>query len=156
DSTGASAWATVRVTVTDLNAPQIGQAPAPYSVLHDQVLTVDAATGLLVNATDADPTDTVTAVVVGNGGTAQGGTVAIAADGSFVYTPKAGYVGTDTFQYTAYDGALSSAAVTVSVNVTDTAPVAANYTVGVHAGQPLSVGAGWGVLSLDSDPDGDA
>ncbi len=41
------------------------------------------------------------------------------ADGSFSYTPAAGYNGTDSFTYKAYDGELYSEVVTVTITVVD-------------------------------------
>ena len=45
------------------------------------------------------------------------GTVVVSADGSFSYTPAAGYVGTDSFTYnlTDADGDVSSAIVTITI-----------------------------------------
>ena len=58
------------------------------------------------------------------------GTVTLASDGSFTYTPAANFHGTDSFTYTASDGrALSNAAtVTITVTAVNDAPVAVNDT----------------------------
>jgi YD repeat-containing protein len=40
-------------------------------------------------------------------------------DGSFVYAPTAGFVGTDSFVFEAYDGTYYSAPTTATINVTD-------------------------------------
>jgi VCBS repeat-containing protein len=48
----------------------------------------------------------------------QHGTVVLSADGSFRYVPNADFNGTDTFTFTASDGALSSAPATVTITVT--------------------------------------
>jgi hypothetical protein len=54
------------------------------------------------------------------------GTVVLAADGSFTYTPTVNYNGTDTFTYRASDGTTTSNIATVTITVTDkTAPTAA-------------------------------
>src|SRR4030095_7851743 len=45
-------------------------------------------------------------------------TVALNADGSFLYTPNAEYNGVDSFTYRASDGALSSGLATVNIQVT--------------------------------------
>jgi VCBS repeat-containing protein len=76
------------------------------------------------------------------------------ADGSFDYTPNAGFAGTDSFTYQANDGALKSAPVTVSIFVQEVAPfgTADSYTL-LHD-RVLHV-AGPGVLGNDSDADGD-
>ncbi len=47
----------------------------------------------------------------------QHGTLDLAADGTFVYTPNDGFTGTDTFTYRASDGQLTSDAATVAINV---------------------------------------
>ncbi|MHA6780059.1 tandem-95 repeat protein [Pseudonocardia saturnea] len=80
-------------------------------------LTVPAP-GVLGNDTDPDG-DPLTAAV-GTGPT--GGTLALNPDGSFTYTPTAGFVGTDTFIYTATGGTATSAPATVTLTVTPAAP----------------------------------
>ena len=60
-----------------------------------------AAAGVLANDTDADR-DPLTAVVATR---PAHGTLTLNANGSFTYTPAAGYVGTDSFTYMANDGA---------------------------------------------------
>jgi hypothetical protein len=57
---------------------------------------------LVANDSDADG-DTLT-VVAGTFATAQGGSVTINADGSYVYTPAPNFNGTDSFNYTVSDG----------------------------------------------------
>ena len=54
------------------------------------------------------------------------GTLTLHADGSFTYTPDAGYNGTDTFTYTATDGDLTSVAATVTITVHDTSYVSSS------------------------------
>ena len=46
------------------------------------------------------------------------GTLALAANGGFTYTPTAGYSGPDSFTYKANDGTADSNTVTVSLTVT--------------------------------------
>ncbi|WP_367874648.1 Ig-like domain-containing protein [Luteolibacter sp. Populi] len=72
---------------------------------------VNAANGLLANDYDPDDPGAVkgVALVVKTGsvsrvsGTATGGTLTVAADGSFTYTPGLGQVGTERWQYTITD-----------------------------------------------------
>ena len=45
------------------------------------------------------------------------GTVTLADDGGFAYEPDDGFIGLDTFNYTASDGSLTSAPATVSFEV---------------------------------------
>ena len=47
------------------------------------------------------------------------GTVNLNPDGSFTYTPNAGFVGTDSFTYKASDGKLDSNLATVTITVTE-------------------------------------
>ena len=68
---------------------------------------------MLGNDTDADG-DTLTATSASQ---PVNGTVTLAANGSFTYTPEAGFSGTDTFTYTANDGTVASAATTVTITV---------------------------------------
>ncbi len=67
-----------------------------YSTSFETALTV-AAPGVLTNDCDVD-LDSLTAVLVAD---VTNGTLALAADGSFVYTPDAAFVGVDTFTYKA-------------------------------------------------------
>ena len=86
---------------------------------------VAAPTGVLSNDTDADGTASLTAAVVT--GPAHG-KLALAADGSFTYTPAAGFTGTDTFTYRANDGQLNSNVATATVHVGKAAAAAAAVT----------------------------
>jgi CSLREA domain-containing protein len=76
-------------------------------------LTVNAADGVLSNDTDVEG-DTLT---VDNPGAASAvnGTLALAADGSFSYTPDSGFSGNDTFTYRAADGTGLSNVATVTI-----------------------------------------
>jgi len=78
----------------------------------------EAAPGVLANDTDPDG-DTLTAVKV-SGPT--NGTLTLKSDGSFTYTPSAGFSGSDTFTYKANDGTADGnvATVTITVNPVDT------------------------------------
>jgi VCBS repeat-containing protein len=85
------------------------------------------------------------------------GTLSLNANGSFTYTPAAGYAGNDSFTYTISDGIATSMA-TVMISVTDFAPWASsdsytmthNQVLTTYAAQPT-----FGVLNNDSDMDGD-
>ena len=65
------------------------------------------------------------------------GTVVVHPDGTFTYTPTAGYTGPDTFTYTITDGAGSSSTATVTIGVLPIAPVAAPDTVAAHENTPV-------------------
>jgi VCBS repeat-containing protein len=78
------------------------------------------------------------------------------ADGSFTYTPKADFHGTDSFTYHAEDDSAESniATVTITVNAVNDAPVALNDTYATDEDTPLIVPAA-GILGNDDDIDGD-
>ncbi len=85
-----------------------------YSMLDNGKLTVSASSGVLANdlSTNGQPLTAVLAT-----GPAHG-TLTLNADGSFVYTPSANFVGSDSFTYQAKgsDGSLSALA-TVTIQV---------------------------------------
>ncbi len=60
------------------------------------------------------------------------GDVTLNADGSFAYTPDAGFHGTDTFTYTCDTATLKSTAATVSILVGDPVTYTLTYTAGDH------------------------
>jgi len=83
-----------------------------YKVVSGQTLSVGGK-GVLTNDTDADG-DVLSALLVS---TTANGTLTLNANGSLLYTPRAGFTGTDTFTYRASDGEATSSAVTVSIKV---------------------------------------
>ena len=96
----------------------VNAADDSYAAIEDAVLTVNVAQGVLVNDTAADGGKVATA---GTFTTVQGGSVKLNADGSFVYTPKANFFGSDSFRYTAKDADGDSDAGTVTFKVADVA-----------------------------------
>ena len=123
-----TAQATVTVDVVN-TAPSA--TPDAYSVKAGHSLTV-AAGGVLAN--DVDPDGDVLQVV----SVAQPthGAVTLARDGGFVYTPNAGFIGTDTFDYTFTDGA-ATATSTVTIAV-----------------EPVAVVTGWSATDAGTAPEG--
>jgi hypothetical protein len=81
------------------------------------------------------------------------GAVFINSNNTLTYTPKAGFVGTDSFTYKASDGVAQSnvATVTVQVNGASSGPLAANDSASTNKGSPVTVS----VLANDTDPNGD-
>jgi Bacterial Ig domain len=90
-----------------------------YSTRHDTLLAV-AAPGVLSDDSDPDG-DPLTAHL--HDGAAHG-TLTLAADGSFRYVPKPGFVGTDQFTYHVSDATLDSPPATVTIHVAAVAPAA--------------------------------
>ena len=94
-----------------------GQSPPvaaddAYSTKRDTALNVPAP-GVLGNDTDADG-DPLSA---GSASDPAGGSVVLNADGSFTYTPDAGFTGTDTFTYVVSDGPGGTDTATVTITV---------------------------------------
>jgi len=146
-----SAAQTFTITVTAVNDAPVAAANA-YSTSEDTVLSI-AAPGVLNNDTDGDG-DALSAVLVAG---PAGGALTLNANGSFVYTPNLNFNGADSFSYKASDGTADSNTVTVTIAVTpvNDAPVAVDDAYSVNQSAVLAVPAG-GVLSNDSDVDGDA
>ncbi|UBF28176.1 tandem-95 repeat protein [Kovacikia minuta CCNUW1] len=93
-----------------------------YNILRNGTLTV-SGTGVLGNDVDSDgPSLNATLVNLPTNGT-----LSFSPSGSFIYTPNANFVGTDTFTYRASDGIATSNLATVSISVAapiNNAPVA--------------------------------
>jgi len=66
-----------------------------YTTAAGMALVVPAATGVLANDTRGNPVATITGYIQ-----PAHGSVTVNGDGSFTYTPTAGYVGPDSFTYT--------------------------------------------------------
>jgi VCBS repeat-containing protein len=129
------------------NTPPVAVADS-YNGPHDQTVNVSSL-GVLGNDTDAD-LDTLSADLVTD---VSHGSLSRSTDGGFSYTPTTGNVGTDTFQYRAFDGTDYSNTVTVTIDVTDIAPIADDDAYDL-AGSMLTIGSP-GVLQNDTDPDND-
>ncbi|HEY0178379.1 MAG TPA: Ig-like domain-containing protein [Dokdonella sp.] len=100
--------------LTVVNTPPAASDDA-YVTAENAALSV-AAPGVLGDDSDADG-DPLTAVLAI---APLHGALSLAADGSFVYTPSPGFVGTDGFTYLASDGQASGAArVTITVMSVD-------------------------------------
>jgi hypothetical protein len=128
--------------------------PGQYTIDEDTSLATvagGAPAGVLDNDT---PAGSLTASLVSD---VFGGTLSLAADGSFTYTPNPDFNGVDQFTYMANDGTLDSnvATATIAVNPVNDPPIAVADAYDAVEGQILSVAAP-GVLGNDSDVDGDA
>ena len=144
DGTANSAPATVTVKVTAVN-----DAP----VANPDTATTKANTRVVINvkANDTDvENNPLTSTVLTN---PANGTVARNYDGTYTYTPKANFTGTDTFTYRVSDGAATSAPATVTVTVppTNVAPIAGNDAATTAVNTPVVIN----VKANDTDADGD-
>lgn len=131
----------------------VGPSNAPPVAVDDNALVAENSVGNAINvlANDSDPdgdTLTITAVTQGShGSVVNNGT-------SVSYTPAAAFSGSDSFTYTIDDGHGHTATATVHVRV-NAPPQANDDTYSVNENTALAAAAP-GVLSNDTDPDGDA
>ena len=146
DGNGATASATVTVTVVSTNVAPVANADTA-STLQDSAVTIN------VTANDSDANgdtlvlDDVTAAANGT---------AVIVGANILYTPAAGFAGTDTFSYKINDGngGEATAAVTVTVTevITNEPPVAVDDT----GSMPQDTTEIFNVLANDLDPEDDA
>jgi CSLREA domain-containing protein len=156
----ASVHVTFNLGVTLVNDPPVAINDS-YSTVANQALTVPAADAVLKNDTDIDTGHGgLTAVKVAD---PAHGTLSLAADGGFTYTPVPGFAGTDSFTYRTSDGPASSAPATVTIAVAPspcmprprvtTAPVAGGGRLTVHVeSTPLNTPANNPIRSLTFGP----
>jgi hypothetical protein len=105
-----------------------------YTTNQGSVLNVAAATGVLAN----DSSDSGRPLTAAVAAAPAHGTVRLNPDGSFTYTPAAGYFGADAFTYTASDGLATSNTATVALTVRPL-PFAVNDQYTVAQNQTLKV-----------------
>ena len=134
------------------------------------------AGNVLINDSDANPADTLTVVDPATGSAATrpvtittigGGTVTINPDGTYAYTPAAGFTGEDSFEYTIIDSFGKTDTATVSIEVRDlnepldpenpesnynAPPIATDDVFTLFPDTTLNSN----VISNDADPEGDA
>ncbi|HEX3148672.1 MAG TPA: Ig-like domain-containing protein [Gemmataceae bacterium] len=136
----------VSITVNPVNDAPVGFGDT-YTVTEDTQLSVPAA-GVLANDTDVE-NDPITAVLVAS---PINGTLNFNTDGSFVYTPRANYSGTDRFTYKPSDGQAQGNTTTVSLNINavNDASVAVDDAYTATEDTTLTVVAGGSVLDQQS------
>lgn len=113
-ATGAAAFsysARITITVNPVNDPPEA-LPEAYLAYAGHTLSM-AAPGVLEN--DSDPEGDSLSALLDQGPSA--GDLSLHADGSFSYTPMAGFYGPDNFLYHAWDGHSSSGTVSVDISV---------------------------------------
>jgi hypothetical protein len=113
DGTSVSNIATVTIEVGSLTNTRPSAGNDSYTVEADTTLDVPADQGVLLDDSDPDG-DAIAAALFS---APLHGTVTLAEDGSFSYTPEAGYVGLDSFIYWVFDGELHSALAAVTIHV---------------------------------------
>lgn len=150
DGSAESNQATVSITVTPVNDPPIAAGDGPYWLGAGATLTVSSTEGVLANDIDPEGANLESRLETGP----KNGTLTLNADGSFTYTQSGTASLSDSFTYRASDGTLSSDPVTVTLNV-NSPPKAYPDTYEVASGGTVVAGAANGVLSNDTDAEGD-
>ena len=125
---------------------------APVADIVDDQATTTAGTAVAFNLLSNDSFENAARVVSGHSTPAHG-TVTISASGQALYTPTAGFIGTDSFQYTVTSsGTTETATVTVVVSAApNQPPQAVNDTASTPEDTPVTID----VLANDNDPNGD-
>lgn len=153
DQAGGRVEFDVTVDLINVNETAPTASADNYQVEEDDTLTIAVDQGVLANDDPAD-SDVLTATLVQG---PQHGTLNLADNGSFTYTPDADFAGNDSFTYQATGALLSSSTVTVSILVTpvNDLPTGGNDAYSVLHGETLTVSASSGVLANDSDIEDD-
>jgi len=104
-----------------VNVPPTAVDDPSYTMLEDGTLNVNSGTGVLKNDTDSD--NGPQPLSARNASMPAHGSVVLASNGSFTYTPNADYNGSDSFTYEAFDGqAADTATVTITITAVNDAP----------------------------------
>lgn len=130
DAYGATSSALVTVEVNAVNDAPVANGDV-YSAGANQ--TYSSAQSVLANDIDVD--GDMLLVAAYDATSAGGGGVHMNTDGTFSYTPAAGFIGVDSFAYTVTDGLGGAADATVSINVED-ASAPPYYVTGLIYGDP--------------------
>ena len=149
DGAATSNVATVYINV--LNSAPVVRSES-FTMLHDARLSVTPDQSLLRNDFDRNY-DPLTVELVSD---VSHGSLFMQPSGTFDYVPDEGFIGIDSFQYRVSDGLTTSETVIVTIRVTDAIPTAANLSFSVNESRTLVVSRWEGLLTRNSDPDGDA
>lgn len=155
DGSASSYNAIVSITVTAVNDKPEANNDI-YAVALNDTLTVGVSQGVLANDVDVDG-DGLTVSLTDP---PDYGTLTLDTDGAFTYVPKADTAGDFTFSYEVSDNAqgtplLDTATVTVRVGADNEPPIATADSYAIGEDTTLTVDAANGVLSNDTDPNGD-
>jgi hypothetical protein len=120
DGSGGTANAALAITVTapPINNPPVAGADPGRSTTRNQPLSITIAE-LLAN--DSDPDGDSISIESFAATTAQGGTVSRPTPSSFLYTPAAGFSGSDSITYVVTDGFGGTANASLAITVTEPA-----------------------------------
>ncbi|MAL60643.1 MAG: hypothetical protein CMC14_11400, partial [Flavobacteriaceae bacterium] len=123
--------------------------------INNTYTNIPVSGNVLTNDEDEEG-DNQIVTTVGTFPTTAGGSVTMNADGSYIYTPPAGYSGPDTFQYSIRDDGNPNAVDTATVFI-EVLPVSLNTTIANAdtAGTEVNTPVTGNVLANDFDPQGD-
>jgi hypothetical protein len=149
DEDAQCATATVTVSVSGTNLAPVAQGDTATTP-KDTSKLIDVA------ANDTDPDDNLDPASANTGcsgcSTPAHGTLTNNGDGTFTYTPEAGYTGDDAFAYEICDssGLCDTATVNITVSGTNAAPAAKNDSATTSQDKPVDID----VAANDTDADG--
>ncbi len=115
------------------------------SLAVNETLTLDVTNGSTLNAGDVLTTTLLS--------TPQKGTAVINADGSITYTPAAGTVGPDTFDYQLCNQCNLCSTAQANITITNSPPAAQIDPVSSPAGEPVTVNVLAGITDLNNNID---
>ena len=139
------------------NLTPINDAPVAfndsYATNEDMTLTVSSP-GVLINDSDIDTPQSQLQVSLNS--LPSKGTVTFGANGAFSYVPLPNQNGSDSFTYRLFDGTDYSnvATVAITIQAVNDAPVANDDNYVTQAGATLTVASVDGLLSNDTDTEG--
>ena len=81
------------------------------------------------------------------------GVLTLNSNGTYNYTPNEGFIGTDQFTYKTNDGIINSNTATISINITNTPPVAHNVTMNIKTLRDGFYTFGGSLNGTDADND---
>ena len=142
----------------DSSSPENEAPEAVADVLfakQGQMLSVDGSSGLLAN--DADPDGDALMAFQFDTSSAAGGTVSVGEDGAVLYSPPAGFWGSDSFEYSVRDPSESEATAVVTIHVAAVEIPLSEVAGGVggFAVDAEQVGAATGLSLGTADVNGD-
>jgi hypothetical protein len=139
----------VDYTVTDGSLTDIGRLDITVTPVNDAPVAVDDAISVSedvpftsvvqLDANDTDLDADALTVVAGTFTTNAGGSITIAADGSYTYTPPANFNGADFVNYTVTDGVLTDVGrLDITVTPVNDRPVAVDDAISVIEDTPFT------------------
>jgi VCBS repeat-containing protein len=143
-SAGGGTTNPILVTITMTNTPPVAEGNEQTTHMG---VPVNSTIQDYVSDPDGDPL--VTAIIT----EPEHGTLTLDQDGNYSYEPDEGYVGTDSFTFSAVDGEIDAdpVQVTASIIVTNNQPILTDDTISTNQNAKIVID----VLANDSDPDGD-